>query len=173
MILFFFFSGDYKECTCSWHLYPKLMARISKHTLLKHIMARISGEDIAVIQNLLNRVMHAMDDGDGPAFAACFTADGTCDILLNGAHKSGTAELADLGVFLHAKFPTCRHWEGNVCVVGTVTGAANKSYWKALEGGDVVSTGIHEDQLVLQNGEWLIQARTIRHTWTKTGGHIA
>ena len=38
----------------------------------------ITGSDIASIQNLLNRVMLAMDDGDGAAFATCFAEDGTC-----------------------------------------------------------------------------------------------
>jgi hypothetical protein len=137
-------------------------------------MSVLQGADIAKIQNLLNSVMVAMDKGDGAAFAACYCPDGSCDVIINGAHKSGTTELAALGVFLHDKFPTCKHWEGNVCVTANAGGnASNFSYWKALDGGEIVSTGIHEDQLVCCDDVWLIQHRVIRHTWTKAGGHIS
>ena len=98
------------------------------------------------------------------------------------------------------RFRTCRHWEGNVCLTagaeaGTVT---NVSYWKAMDGGECVSTGIHRDTLVL-NGpaaasggattgatasaisvfagtaderKWRVQSRVISHTWTKAAGHV-
>ena len=136
-------------------------------------MSSLSGGDIAEIQNVLNRVMLAMDDGNGAAFAACFTPDGACDVIISGAHKAGPSELSGLGVFLHEKFPTCRHWEANVCVTVTEAGVMNKSYWKAIDGGEIVSTGIHEDILMKVGGKWLIKARVIRHTWTKAGGHIS
>ena len=139
----------------------------------------VSGADIAVIQNVLNTAMVGMDsavaDG-GSLFASCFAADGTVDILINGARKQGTAELAALAVFLNTKFGTCRHWEGNVCVSANDDGtASNTSYWKALDGGEVVSTGIHRDTLVRTgtgtSSTWVMQARVIEHTWTKAGGH--
>jgi hypothetical protein len=133
---------------------------------------RVPGADIAEITNVLNRCMLAVDQGDGRAFSSCFTHDGTCEVVVSGANKAGHAELAGLCMFLHEKFPTCRHWEGNVCVTGSVLGATNRSYWKALDGGEVVSTGIHEDQLVRPDDVWLISKRVIRHTWTKAGGHI-
>ena len=135
----------------------------------------VSGADIALIQNVLNRVMLSMDDGDGAAFASCFTVDGTCHVNINQAHKTGPQELAGLAVFLHAKFKTCRHWEGNVCVsAGAQAGLAiNTSYWKALDGGETVSTGIHRDTLVFANGQWLVKSRVIVHTWTKAGGHTS
>ncbi|CAM9267586.1 unnamed protein product [Ectocarpus fasciculatus] len=136
-------------------------------------MSSISGGDIGEIQNVLNRVMLAMDAGDGAAFAACYTPDGTCDVIISGSHKTGTSELVGLAVFLHEKFPTCRHWEGNVCVTETEEGVTNKSYWKAIDGGEIVSTGIHEDILMQIEGKWLIKSRIIKHTWTKAGGHIS
>lgn len=139
-----------------------------------------SGSDIARIQNLLNRVMLAMDSGDGETFADCFTADGTCSIKISGAKACGCDELLSLCMDIHAKFcagPTirCRHWEGNVCILPAASTARelkNESYWKALNGGEVVSTGIHRDRIVSIGDEWKILSREIIHTWTKAGGHI-
>ena len=132
----------------------------------------LSGARTAAITNTLNRAMLAIDDGNGAAFAGCFTAAGTCDVALTEASAAGAAELGALAEGIHAKFPTCRHWEGNVCVSGDGgRGAANRSYWMALDGGDVVSTGIHVDALELEaDGEWRIARRRILHTWTRAGG---
>jgi hypothetical protein len=50
--------------------------------------------------------------------------------------------------------------------------ATSMSYWMAVLGGDIVSTGSHEDTLVRDehSGLWLFQKRIIRHHWTKDGG---
>jgi len=78
-----------------------------------------------------------------------------------------------LCTFLHEKFASCRHWEGNVCVELIGPGkATNVSYWKALDGGEVVSTGTHRDTLKEESpGHWRVEKRVIEHTWTKAGGH--
>lgn len=133
-----------------------------------------SGADVALVQNLLNRVMLALDAGDGAAFAACFTGDGTCDVRLTGTNKAGARELGALCEFLHRKFSTCRHWEGNVCVSAAAGGKlSNVSYWKAMDGGTCVSTGVHRDTLVRSGAKgWLIEARVIEHVWTAAGGHV-
>ena len=145
--------------------------------------SRISGDDIASITNLLNRVMITMDRGDGDAFARCFLEKtGSVKIAINGANAVGRTSLAALCSGIYKKFCAgedgglhCRHWEGNVCISsdGDRSGhASNTSYWKALNGGTVVSTGLHIDELVLINGEWMLSSRRILHTWTKGGGHI-
>mgnify|MGYP000630757288 FL=1 len=80
---------------------------------------------------------------------------------------------------IHGKFCSaplrCKHWEGNVYVetVNENT-ATNLSYWKALSGGEIVSTGIHRDTFVRSqtDGAWLVKYRMIEHTWTKAGGHV-
>ena len=143
--------------------------RASNHT------SRPTGAEIALVQNVLNRVMLALDDGDGEAFAGCFTPDGTCDVRLNGAHKEGADELAALCEFLHSKFATCRHWEGNVCVTAGPDGTLkNVSYWKAMDGGTCVSTGVHRDTLVhSETAGWQLKARVIEHVWTADGGHVS
>ena len=136
------------------------------------------GADIAEIQNTLNRAMLAMDRGDGNAFAACFHAGARCFVRISSAQAEGPDALAALCRAIHAKFPTCRHWEGNVCVTPDSSGhpdlCTNESYWKALDGGECVSTGLHRDTLRKgADGTWKIAERAILHTWTKAGGHIA
>ena len=42
----------------------------------------------------------------------------------------------------------------------------------AVLGGDIVSTGAHEDELIKcpNTGLWRFQKRIIKHHWTKDGG---
>ena len=56
-------------------------------------------------------------------------------------------------------------------VPGADREATNVSYWKAMDGGEIVSTGIHRDRLVPLDGVWVIRHRLNDHTWTKAGGH--
>ena len=76
----------------------------------------INGDVISLCTNTLNKVLIAMDLGDGDMFADCFAADGVCHIAINKTTKTGTTELVGLGKALHAKFSKCKHWEGNVCI---------------------------------------------------------
>ena len=139
--------------------------------------------NIVLCTNTINRVMIAMDLGDGQNFANCFTDDGSCHVALSNTTKIGRTELADLCVGLHNRFKDCYHWEGTVsiwpvrqaeCQNENVVEMRNTSYWKAMSGGECVSTGIHEDILVFQEkeNEWKIRSRKILHTWTKGGGMI-
>ena len=51
--------------------------------------------------------------------------------------------------------------------------ATSLSYWKALDGGEIVAIGIHEDCLMrCPVSGWLLAGRIIRHVWTKAGGHV-
>ena len=54
--------------------------------------------------------------------------------------------------------------------------ATNRSYWSAIVGGEVISTGLHVDKLELSKSEndtdkWLFTHRMIYHHWTKEAGH--
>jgi hypothetical protein len=145
--------------------------------------APVTAEEIALVTNTLNTVMIAMDTGDGNLFASCFTEDGACEIPLTKAPNptQGTEALVALGAELHAKFPKAKHWEGNICIRRANRGEGgvkkdvlrNTSYWKAMEGGEVVSTGEHDDILINVNGEWKIEYRIISHLWTKARGFIS
>ena len=137
-------------------------------------MQSLTGADYGVITNLLNSVMLAMDTGEEFVFSSCFTADGTCDIKLMNQTFSGTEQLAGLCAMLAEKFRDARHWEGNVCITEGEGGRImNTSYWKAIDGGEIISTGVHRDVLVRHpniEGQWLIKNRIIDHTYTKAGG---
>ena len=137
----------------------------------------INGAIIAQITNTVNRVMVAMDLGDGDRFANCFTEDGKVSVNLASKARGGKlwqeystrSEIAGLGVALHNKFAECQHWEGNVSVwPGSENNTLrNVSYWKSLRGGEVQSTGIHEDVFINVRGNWLIRERKIHYTFSK------
>ena len=60
-----------------------------------------------------------------------------------------------------------------ICLVGYII--TNRSYWKALNGGEIVSVGFHLDTFVQEDsmkGDWLCKKRIIQHVWTKIDGQI-
>jgi len=143
----------------------------------------IPGNIIASVTNTLNSVMIAMDsDDDGSNFAAHFTDDASIEVVLTGKTFRGAGEIAGFARFVHAKYPTAKHWEGNIALSSWASESVpqsvrNKSYWQALEGGSSVSMGLHDDFLVAEKdlaGTWFwkIQKRLIVHTWTKDKGDI-
>ena len=128
---------------------------------------------VPLATNCMHSVMIAMDEGDSELFASCFTSEGSCTIKVADKTSTGHDELKQLCASLHSKFQGIRHWEGNVCVRQAGPGVlSNTSYWKALNGGEIVSTGIHKDIIECDGETCKIVAREIIHTWTKEGGHI-
>ena len=128
---------------------------------------------VPLATNTLNSIMIAMDEGDAALFASCYTPDGTCTIKLANKTSTGTEALSALCMGLHNKFKGVRHWEGNVCIRQPEPGVlTNTSYWKALSGGEIISTGIHKDVLECDGETCKIKSREIIHTWTKEGGHV-
>jgi hypothetical protein len=153
------------------------------------------------VHNTLNKVMLMMDRGDGEGFADCFAEDGTCEVVLTKTKKKGPSELADLCRFIKSKFPNAQHLEGNITLREVYSPAedaghsssatasskiANRSYWFAIDGGLIVSMGVHEDVLVkvvasnssAKGGKptapsWKLSERKIIHTWTKAGGYVS
>ena len=109
----------------------------------------ITGEDIALVTNTVNRVLLCMDNGEGEGdkFAECFTEDGRCEVKIMNAVSEGREQLKTLGFGLYTKFQPAMHWEGNVVVEATeVDGEVkNTSYWKALKDGECISYGVHND----------------------------
>jgi hypothetical protein len=124
------------------------------------------------ICNLLNTNLVCMDEGDSARFANCYAEGGSCEILLLEKCFTGRDELKALADSLHERFKGVKHWEGNVSLSKVGEMFTNVSYWKALDGGEVVSTGIHRDLLILENDEWKIKTRKIVHTYTKQKGHL-
>ena len=154
--------------------------------------AAVPGATVAAVTNTLNAIMHAMDAGDGDAFASYFTPDASCHVAISGVTARGPAEIAGLCRTIKSKFPTAQHWEGNVWVrvstadqlaslraattLDVITECAvNTSYWQANDGGDVIARGEHRDVLVRRgvDGAWLVMRREIIHQWTKSSGFVA
>jgi len=128
--------------------------------------------DIASIQNLLNKFVLALDENNGEKLASCFvTKTGQMEIVKTGATLIGREQVGAVVEKIHAKFgPLAQHWEGNVNVTFTDLArnrAYNKSYWKCLKSGEIMSYGQHLDDLMKVDGKWLINKRVIIHQWSK------
>jgi hypothetical protein len=129
----------------------------------------LSAADIVEIYQLYARYSHAIDSGDGIAYAACFTPDGTMDTTVRGVF-TGPAELATV-VSPPAK--VVRHVPVNIVLTpGTseipespetpadaaADVAAGQAYLVVYSGRDgkptVLSTGRYEDRLARHDGAW-------------------
>ena len=129
--------------------------------------------DVHAITNLLHLSLQHMDNNDPSAFAALFIADGVVDITKLGIRKQGTEALSGLCSGLAAKFARHQHWEGNVVIQGSDSGATNTSYWKAIFEGRIVSLGRHEDTFVkADGGGWKFSERKIIHAWNEAKGYF-
>eukprot|EP00928_Gymnodinium_smaydae_P033560 TRINITY_DN24007_c0_g1_i1.p1 TRINITY_DN24007_c0_g1~~TRINITY_DN24007_c0_g1_i1.p1 ORF type:complete len:206 (+),score=35.88 TRINITY_DN24007_c0_g1_i1:64-681(+) len=130
-----------------------------------------SALDVLAIHNTLHVSMRCLDDGNSSLFAALFAEDGRCVIKKTGAEVVGRSALEQLCANLHARFRPALHIESNIVLTALPDGTvANSSYWYALLGGEVISTGRHYDVLVPAGNSkkpWLLKHRTIEHVWTK------
>lgn len=128
------------------------------------------------ITNTLHQLLFAMDRNDPELFASLFTPNGSCEIKKSGLIVTGSDRLKNLCTTIHTKFRPALHMESNVVLDISEAGTArNKSYWYAVLGGEIMSTGFHYDDIVLFTNEdgiasWKIERRVIEHLWTKEGG---
>jgi hypothetical protein len=122
----------------------------------------LSTEDRLDIQELYARYNHAIDSGNGAAWAATFTADGT--------FKSGPMDFA--GAEALTKFGSSltdrmkpRHWTNNLVVDEAANGATGSCYLVLYNlGGEkpaIATTGIYRDELTKTVGGWRFSARTV------------
>lgn len=138
-------------------------------------MATLSAEDRLQLQELNARYFYALDGlhtlipGD-PAqnWANTFTADGTFSIVqANGEpiiQIQGTQALIDA----FKSFPdiaTTRHWINDLLIEPAEQGVKSGCYIIAMNIKDnpatVVRTGVYQDQVVNQSGQWKFQSRTL------------
>lgn len=117
----------------------------------------LSAADIVEIYQLYARYSHAIDSGDGIAYVACFTPDGTMDTTIRGIF-TGPAELATV---VSAPERVMRHVPLNIALTeeaGAADVASGRAYLVVYSGRNgkpaVVSTGRYEDRLVKQDGAW-------------------
>ncbi len=119
----------------------------------------LSAADIVEIHQLYARYSHAIDSGDGIAYAACFTPDGTMDTTVRGVF-TGPAELATV---VSQPANVIRHVPLNIVLTGEADVAFGQAYLVVYSGRDgkpaVVSTGRYEDRLARQDGAWLFTFR--------------
>lgn len=115
----------------------------------------LSTDDLVEINHLYARYNHAIDSGDGPAFAACFTADGHLDTGMGA--QNGTAALDAFAVGTHEMMPGLRHQANNIVMDGdgdTATGNAFFVGYTVDDGYKAIVTGRYADDLKRTENGW-------------------
>ena len=129
-------------------------------------------EDRLEITDLVARYNHAVDRGDGEAFADTFTDDGALDAA--GRLIEGRAALAAFAKGLPGSVRVPRHIASNLVMegdgeAGQATLAAYVQMY-ALAGDpprqEVVASGLYDDQLAKVDGRW----RFVRRVFVPDSG---
>ena len=121
----------------------------------------LSNDDVTEIQQLYAAYCLAVDDGDGQAFSACFTADGSLD---PGANPIiGTDNLTTFADGVPTSVPGIRHIVTNLHIGGDGDHATGRSYLAVYTttGGTakLLLTGRYNDTLRRDHGTWLFAER--------------
>jgi hypothetical protein len=120
--------------------------------------------DILSIQKLLADYNHAVDQGDGDAFAAMFVEGGS---LRRGDQLTEGRD--DLNSFARSLPPGIRHIVSNISIDGDGDDAQTRAYvqvWSTAGGGAetrVLVSGIYADTLVRDAGTWRFVARVLAY----------
>lgn len=125
----------------------------------------LSTEDRIEIAELVARYNHAVDRGDGAAFAATFTDDGALDAA--GRLIEGRQALAAFAEGVPATFRVPRHVASNLVIdgdgsSGQATLAAYVQMY-ALTGDpprqEILASGTYDDRLTKVAGRWRFARR--------------
>ncbi|MCA9824274.1 MAG: nuclear transport factor 2 family protein [Dehalococcoidia bacterium] len=120
-------------------------------------------EDKLEIHELYTRYNHAIDSGDGPAWAATFTPDGVLETSIGS--PSGTKELIEFCDTLNANYRP-RHWVNNLLLEETPTGVTGRCYLMGLLLGEqpgISNTAIYEDEIVRTPSGWRFARRVVNN----------
>jgi hypothetical protein len=134
----------------------------------------LSALDYVEIEQLISRSAQALDLGDEVAYGACYTEDGSFEVLgippeapHAGRHVgrkgvAGAAKMIFSGCLGHV-----RHWNNNQVITGEGNTATMVSYLQVIRVGmtpnsGVILTGIYWDKLEKIDGKWLLKERLIR-----------
>ena len=128
--------------------------------------ATLTAADYLEIQQLVARYSYAVDmhGGDGSAYAALYTPDGTF-----GTQAKGTAQLAELAAKTNKERSGpafARHFVTNVMIKPSPEGATGRSYLVALDISEVrkpttILHGGHYDDVYVKTSQgWRIKSRT-------------
>lgn len=127
-------------------------------------MPALETSDQLAIQDLYARYNHAIDSGNGAAWANCFTADGTF-ASATGTFK-GTEQLAGFGTAFATRMKA-RHWTNNLVIEGADGGATGTCYLMLLRLGNqenptgILTTAIYKDKLTNAGGGWKFTSREV------------
>lgn len=127
-------------------------------------MSELTTTDRLQIQEVLARYSHCIDRGRWDALVELFTADCQLDLSQMMGLYEGHAgvrkfseTLAPLGLFM-------RHLVTNIVIEGDGERAHVESYVVAVTGSAATpsrTTGFYDDELVKQNGRWLLHRRRL------------
>jgi ketosteroid isomerase-like protein len=123
----------------------------------------LAAEDTLAIEKLIADYNHAVDAGDGPAFAAMFVESGSLDSGFNVL--KGHDELRDFAGMVPTIAPGARHIVSNVSIDGDGDDATARLYlqmWATAGGAadtKLVISGRYEDTLRREGGVWRFVTR--------------
>jgi ketosteroid isomerase-like protein len=123
----------------------------------------LATDDILAIQKLIADYNHMVDAGEGDAFAALFTDDGSLDTGFNVV--KGSTELRDFAAFVPSMAPGARHMVTNVSIDGDGAEATARLYlqmWQTAGGAvdtKLVISGRYEDTLRRDDDGWRFVTR--------------
>jgi ketosteroid isomerase-like protein len=124
----------------------------------------LSVEDQLALQKLYADYCHAIDDGDGTAFAACFTVDGSLDVGY-GDPVVGTESLDGFVGGVAQMMPGMRHQVTNLTLDGDGEAATGRAYLYTYRAGanghEVIMTGRYTDTLRKVDGDWRFGVRSM------------
>lgn len=123
----------------------------------------LATDDILAIQKLIADYNHAVDRGDGDAFADFFVEGGSLDSGFNVI--KGRDELRDFAAIVPSMAPGARHLVSNVSIDGDGDDATARLYlqmWATAGGAaetKLVISGRYEDTLKREGGTWRFVTR--------------
>lgn len=123
----------------------------------------LSTEDRLEIQELYARYNHAIDSGNGTAWAGTFTPDGIFDS--GRGPTAGNAALTEFGNAFATRLKG-RHWINNL-VIDEAPGGAKGSCYLVLYnlGGEapaILTTAIYNDELAKTGEGWRFAKRAVK-----------
>ena len=124
--------------------------------------ANLTPQDYAEIQQLYAKYNHAIDSGNGAAWADTFTPDG----VFRKTTVGHDALVKFVENFSKSSGGMFRHWNANLVVNGTAEGADGSVYlilWNmGAKPQAMVATGLYIDKLVKTSGGWRFKSRDIK-----------
>ncbi len=122
-------------------------------------------DDQLEIQQLYARYNHAIDAGDGAAWAACFTPDGTFSSATGTF--TGREQLQGFGTAFASRLKA-RHWTNNLVLDGDGDAATGSCYLMLLRltpgeqpPASILVTAIYRDELRRTPEGWRFASRTV------------